>query len=74
MDKISNDEIRKKVKIPSVIEIMKKQRLLWFGHVIRIDQDKLAKQILSWEPISGKTRAGRPEITCKSCKRNGENL
>ncbi|CAF4543326.1 unnamed protein product, partial [Didymodactylos carnosus] len=58
--KVSNAEIRERVKLPAVVQTMKKQRLRWFWHLIRMDRDRLAKQILQRKPQGGETRLGRP--------------
>ena len=64
-DKITNEEMRRKANNPPVTQIIKKQRLNWFGHVIRMDRDRLAKNIISWDPPFSEARRGRPQISRK---------
>ena len=64
-DKVSNEEVRKIAAIQSVTDIMKKQRLQWFGHIIRMDRERIPKQILDWEPTYNNTTRGRPQQSWK---------
>ncbi|CAF1430979.1 unnamed protein product [Didymodactylos carnosus] len=41
------------------------QRLRCFGHLIKLDRDTLAKQILQWKPQAGETRMERPPTSWK---------
>ena len=59
-DKVTNEEIRRTVNIPSVVQLIKRQRLSWFGHVIRMPRNRYPKMILNWEPKENNTGRGRP--------------
>ena len=59
---ITNEEIRARVKIPSVIDTIKKRRLNWFGHLIRMDRSRIARQLLFWEPETTESIIGRPPM------------
>ena len=64
---ISNQQIRDTVGIPPACDIIKRQRLKWFGHVIRMENTRLPRQILlKWEPPNRKTTRGRPITTWKT--------
>ena len=64
---ISNQQIRDTVGIPSACDIIKRQRLKWFGHVIRMENTRLPRQILlKWEPPNRKITRGRPITTWKT--------
>ena len=64
-DKVTNEEVRRKANIPPVTQIIRKQRLSWFGHVIRMDRDRLAKNIINWEPPYSEAKRGRPQTSWK---------
>ena len=43
------------------LEIISKQRRLrWFGHVLRMDDDRILKQAISWEMSATSRGPGKP--------------
>lgn len=59
IDKIRSDIIRKDLKIISVVQRIERQELRWFGHMVRMDEKRVVKEI--WEMrMTGKKRKGRP--------------
>ena len=55
----------------SISSILCKRRLRWLGHVHRMDDQRLPKQILYGELTSGSRRRGRPKLRYKdTCKRD----
>jgi len=47
-DKIRNEEIRRQTRLKTYLElIIKQRRLRWFGHVLRMDDDRIPKQAIS---------------------------
>ena len=63
-EKISNEELYRKTKSQSVVlEIKRRRRLRWLGHVVRMDQNRIPyKTALRWTP-PGKREKGRPKTT-----------
>ncbi|MGL4388826.1 MAG: reverse transcriptase domain-containing protein [Brevinema sp.] len=60
MDKIRSTIIRQRLKIESVKKTIEKRQLSWLGHLIRMDENKIAKLI--WKTnIPGKKQRGRPK-------------
>ena len=59
-DKISNEAIRKMIsrKI-TIVDIIKKRKLQLFGHICRMDDSRLVKQVV-FSRMNGKSRIGRP--------------
>ena len=45
----------------NIINFIKSQRLRWFGHMIRMSDNRLAKEIYKWKPIEIRAQ-GRPKI------------
>ncbi|PSN39635.1 hypothetical protein C0J52_27944, partial [Blattella germanica] len=62
-DKIRNTVIRENMKVKgSLTEDLKTAQLRWFGHVKRMREDRLPKEIFEWQPM-GIRKRGRPNIT-----------
>ena len=59
-DKLRWTSIRKSLNIESLLLWIKTSQLRWFGHVIRMPQKRLPKQMLYTEE-SRKRPAGRPQ-------------
>ena len=62
---VSNIEISKVANIPSALQVIKRQRLKWFGHIQRMPRNRLPKKLLEWEPSNGATKPGKPKTTWK---------
>ena len=60
---IPNIRIRSMTKQPQLTNILRKRRLKWFGHVLRMDKDRAPKMLYLWKPTHGKRRRGRPRTT-----------
>ena len=61
-NKISNVDLYKKTDCNSAVLEIKRRRLRWLGHVLRMPQDSIPKVDLRWTP-SGKRKRGRPMMT-----------
>ena len=61
-DRFSCEELRARLGIKSILEVMRQRRLRWFGHVERRDIDSWLQKVRNLE-IGGKRRPGRP---CKT--------
>ena len=60
LDRIKNEKIRKRVNLPeTVVEVIRKRRLTWFGHVSRMSGDRLPTRALHCY-IPGRRSRGRP--------------
>ena len=61
----TNEEVKNRIelevgKIVNLLEVVRKMKLQWFGHVVRQRGDSLVKTILEGM-IDGKRSRGRPE-------------
>ena len=61
-NKISNVDLYKKTGCNSAVLEIKRRRLRWLGHVLRMSQDSIPKVALRWTP-PGKRKRGRPKMT-----------
>jgi hypothetical protein len=48
----TNEELNKLIKYKNIVNHIKAQRLGWFGHVYRMENDRLVKRNYNWKPIS----------------------
>jgi hypothetical protein len=58
-DRIRNETIRDALKVTSILTVIERSQLRWFGHVMRMDDSRDVKRMYSWDP-SVNTRRKRP--------------
>ncbi|XP_033121127.1 uncharacterized protein LOC117120222, partial [Anneissia japonica] len=58
-DKIKNDKIRKSLAVESVLCIIEKNQLRWYGHVLRMPDTRDTKRMYNWK-AKRKRPIGRP--------------
>jgi hypothetical protein len=46
----------------SLLEDIKTKQLQWYGHVQRMKDGRLAKEVIKWRP-PGRRKRGRPKVT-----------
>ena len=61
-DHVSEEELRRRTGQQNVVEKIKIARWKWYGHALRMSDERLPKQALSWRP-DGRRRTGRPKDT-----------
>ena len=66
-DRITNLEVLDRAKMTSIEAMILKAQLRWVGHVIRMDDHRLPKQLMYGELTSGKRNQGRPRKRFKDC-------
>ncbi|CAH1268131.1 TLR1 [Branchiostoma lanceolatum] len=70
-DKVTNTEVLSRAGLPTMFTLLRQRRLRWLGHVRRMEDGRIAKDLLYGELISGKRRTGRPQLRFKDvCKRD----
>ena len=56
---------------PTMYTLLRQRRLSWLGHVRRMEDGRITKDILYGELASGKGSVGRLQLRCKDvCKRD----
>ena len=58
-DKVRSLEIRKSLQVEPLLLRIERSQLRWFGHVSRMPQERLPKQVLL-EKVKGERPVGRP--------------
>merc|ERR1711963_318859 len=64
-DKIPDTEVLEKAKAESVFSLLKRCQLRWAGHVFRMEDSRLPKQLLYSELADGSRKRGRPKLRFK---------
>ena len=60
-DKIRNTIIRQKMSVTrSFLDDIKTKQLEWYGHVQRMEERRLPKEVMKWSPPG---QRGRPKVT-----------
>jgi len=57
---VRNEEIRKKTGLWKLELIVKRRRLRWLGHVLRMDDSTIPPQAIQWELRRYKRKPGWP--------------
>ena len=57
---VSNKHIRSLTKQPEVSKVIRNRRLKWFGHLLRLDNERIPKRLHLWKPTHGRRRRRRP--------------
>ena len=62
-EKIRNNVIKQKMNVTrSLLEDIKSKQLKWYGHVQRMEEGRLPKEVMKWSP-PGRRKRGRPKLT-----------
>ena len=57
---ITNEEIRRRTAQPFITDVLRRRRMKWAGHVLRMDEGRPTKIAYNYKP-EGKRRTGRPK-------------
>ena len=63
-DRVSSEELRKRIGVEPIKDVLVRNRLRWLGHVERRDNENWVKKSFNME-VQGKGRAGRPRKSWK---------
>ena len=70
-DHITNSDVLLRAGIPSMYSLLSQRRLQWLGHLRRMEDGRLPKDILYGQLVEGKRKAGGPKLRCKDvCRRD----
>ena len=59
IERMRNKAIRQQLGVESVLDIVERERLRWYGHVMRVGEGRLPRHLLDWIP-AGRRPVGRP--------------
>ena len=67
MDKVSNQDVLRPANLLSVEALITKAQLRWSGHVMRMEDSRLPKQVLCSDLAIGKRKQGGQRKRYKDC-------
>ena len=59
LDKCRNTDIREELSVKPLLDEIERNKLKWYGHVMRMGEERLPKKYLLWQPRE-KRPVGRP--------------
>ena len=65
-DRVSNDEVRRRCGVENIIDILRRSRLRWYGHVKRREDDHILRRALVMD-VDGVRPRGRPRKVWRRC-------
>jgi len=65
----TNDELNELIRNKNIINYITAQRLSWFGHLHRIPEERMVKEIYKWKPMLTRL-LGRPKNRSQDDIRN----
>jgi hypothetical protein len=60
-DRKRNEEVRADLGVSGVVEIVERGQLRWYGHVKRMEEQRVPRRYLEWIP-EGRRSVGRPKV------------
>ena len=70
-DKVPNNTVLERAGCTSMFTLLKQRRMRWLGHVVRMDDGRIPKDLLYGELVQGKRPTGRPQLRFKDvCTRD----
>ena len=70
-EKVTNVEVLERTELQSMTTTLCRRKLRWLGHVKRMKDDRIPKQLLYGELATGKRLRGRPKLRYKDTCKNG---
>ena len=65
-DRVSNDEVRRRCGVENIIDVLRRSRLRWYGHVKRREDDHILRRALDMD-VDGVRPRGRPRKVWRRC-------
>ena len=73
--KITNEEVMRCTGLKTIYFTLRKRRLRWLGHIMRMGDERIPKSMLYSELVDGTRKRGRPTLRFKDvCKRDLKSL
>jgi len=73
-DHVTNKDVLERAYIPTMFALLSQRRLRWLGHVSRMEDGRIPKDLLYGQLATGSRPVGRPALRFKDvCKRDMKN-
>ena len=70
-NKVPNSTVLERAGCTNMFTLLKQRRMHWLGHVVRMDDARIPKDLLYGELVQEKRPTGRPQLRFKDvCKRD----
>ena len=70
-DKVTNNIVLERAGVPTIFTLLRQRRLRWLGHIRRMSDGRIPKDLLYGELDHGLRPVGRPKLRFKdTCKRD----
>jgi len=63
-DRVPSKRLTERVGLDDIISVLQQNRLRWYGHVLRKEDDDRVKKCMEYE-VEGPRPRGRPKKTCR---------
>ena len=60
LDRIRNEEIRRRTNVTDIALRVSKLKWQWAGHIARRTDNRWGRKVLEWQPRAGRCSVGRP--------------
>ena len=64
-DRFPSKELRERLGVDDIALVLQQNRLRWYGHVLRKEDDDWVKKCMEYEALEGPRPRGRPKRTWK---------
>ena len=61
-ENLRDTEVRRRAGLPTVDTLIRQRRLRWLGHIMRMEPERLPRQLLACRPAGGSRRAGGQKL------------
>jgi len=65
-DRVPSKELRQRLGLDDIISVLQQNRLQWYGHVLRKEDNDWMKKCVEYE-VGGARPRGRPKKTWRDC-------
>jgi hypothetical protein len=66
---LTNEELENAIRYENIVRHIKSKSLSWLGHVERMPNERVAKNIYKWKPYTTRPK-GRPRLRWEEDARN----
>jgi len=73
-DMITNKTVRERTGQDTLESIVRERRLRWFGHIYRMDSNRIARQVMDWTLSHFRRKSGRPRVSWTSTVKKDRDL